>query len=238
MANTNNMFELNPDLEITVLKDIGPNKVSAVTIDNFYQNPWEVRNLALKQKDKEVNPHYHYGDRGFLPTKEVAKNLKPLFDQLLQDENIWPDRKLIPEQYNQNWDDSGFMFNLNNEDNIMKNPLGIVPHQDTYFSYRMPSQYGVVIYLNTPEECRGGTLLYSYLGNMTVKESILDKYKDYENFDLLRFTIDASLALEVEFRLNMTWNRCVVYPANILHCPEMERGWFMNYDRIAQVFFL
>lgn len=234
------MFELNPDLDITVIKNIGPNKVSAIVIDNFYENPWEVRRLALtsNEEKKSINPHYHYGDRGFLPSKEITKNFKPLFDQLLQDEHIWGANQLKIDQYEKNLSESGFMWNINNEDNILKNPLGIVPHQDTYPTFPMPSQYGVVMYLNTPEECRGGTLLYSYCGRMIVDESIMNKWEDIGNFDSLRFAIDTSLGLNVEFRLDMAWNRCVIYPASILHCPEMVRGWFMNYDRIAQVMFL
>jgi len=240
MANTNNMFELNPDLDICVFKGLGPNKISAITIDNFYKDPWEVRRLALSSNEdmKSINPHYHYGDRGFLPTNEIAKNFKPLFDQLLQDEHIWGTNKLKIEQYEDNLSKSGFMWNLNNEDNITKNPLGIIPHQDTYPSFQMPNQYGVVIYLNTPEECRGGTLLYSYCGRMMIDESIMNKWEHIDNFDMMRFAIDSSLGLNVEFRLNMWWNRCVIYPSNILHCPEMERGWFRDYDRIAQVLFL
>ena len=42
------MFEVNPDLEITAITDIGPEDRSAIVIDNFYANPDEVRNLALK----------------------------------------------------------------------------------------------------------------------------------------------------------------------------------------------
>ena len=71
------MFELNPDLDICVFKGLGPNKISAITIDNFYKDPWEVRRLALSSNEdmKSINPHYHYGDRGFLPTNEIAKTL-------------------------------------------------------------------------------------------------------------------------------------------------------------------
>ena len=234
------MFELNPDLDISVFKDLGPNKISAITIDNFYKDPWEVRRLALTETEKgeNIKPHHHYGDRGFLPSKEVAKNFKPLFDQLLQDDHIWGANKLNVEQYSENLDQSGFMWNINNDDNITKNPLGIIPHQDTYSTYQTKTQYGVVIYLNTPEECNGGTLLYSYCGRMILEESIMNKWEDIENFDMMRFAIDSSLGLNVEFRLNMAWNRCVIYPASILHCPEMERGWFMDHDRIAQVLFL
>ena len=50
------MFEVNPDLEITAITDIGPEDRSAIVIDNFYANPDEVRNLALKLPRKKI---YH-----------------------------------------------------------------------------------------------------------------------------------------------------------------------------------
>ena len=36
------MFELNPELEITAITDIGSDDRSAMVIDNFYENPDEV----------------------------------------------------------------------------------------------------------------------------------------------------------------------------------------------------
>ena len=49
------MFEVNPELEITAITDIGPEDRSAIVIDNFYANPDEVRNLALKlPKRKDI----------------------------------------------------------------------------------------------------------------------------------------------------------------------------------------
>ena len=42
------MFELNPMMDITAVVDVGPDNRSAMVIDNFYENPEEVRQLALK----------------------------------------------------------------------------------------------------------------------------------------------------------------------------------------------
>ena len=40
---------------------------------------------------------------------------------------------------------------------------GGIPHQDA----AVDTNYGVVIYLNKPEECSGGTRLYSYCGQQS-----------------------------------------------------------------------
>lgn len=234
------MFELNPDLDITVIQDIGPNRISAITIDNFYLDPYEVRRYVdntLSNKDN-ISSVYHYGDRLYVPTKEISKNVKSLFDEICFDANVWGNKKVDREVYEQNWDDLGLIVNLNNEENILKNPLGIIPHQDTYETYTAPNHFGCVIYLNTPEECKGGTLLYSFMDNMTVRESIMHIWEDEKNFDNMRLNLDHSISLKCEFRLNMAWNRCVIYPSDILHCPEMERGWFIDTQRLAQVMFL
>ena len=60
------MFEVNPECEITAITDIGPDDRSAVVIDNFYENPEEIRQLALKlerKKDIAFNNHPNGIDR-------------------------------------------------------------------------------------------------------------------------------------------------------------------------------
>ena len=42
-----NMFDLSDDLEVKVLKDIGPQKKSVVVIDNFYKDPDSIREMIL-----------------------------------------------------------------------------------------------------------------------------------------------------------------------------------------------
>jgi len=234
------MFELNPALDITVIKDIGPNRISAVTIDNFYLDPYEVRRYVdnARQDPENVQSVHHYGDRLYVPTKEISKNVKPIFDELCFDSDIWGNKEVDKTVYQKNWNDLGLIVNLNDEENILANPLGIIPHQDTYTTYRCPNHFGCVVYLNTPDECKGGTLLYSFMDDMTVDESIMKIWEDEKDFDMMRMNVDHAISLKCEFRLNMAWNRCVLYPSDILHCPEMERGWFVDHQRLAQVMFL
>ena len=55
------MFELNPQCEVTAVIDIGPDNRSAMVIDNFYQNPHAVRELALKlPRTENVNFINHH----------------------------------------------------------------------------------------------------------------------------------------------------------------------------------
>ena len=45
-----NIFELNPDLEVTIVRNIGAENRNAIVIDNLYKDPDLVRDLALRMK--------------------------------------------------------------------------------------------------------------------------------------------------------------------------------------------
>ena len=79
------MFEINPQCEITAITDIGPEDRSAVVIDNFYQNPEEVRRLALKldrKKDIPFSNHPNGIERAAYQTDELRKNVEHLIKQI------------------------------------------------------------------------------------------------------------------------------------------------------------
>ena len=75
------MFELSESLEVIAINDIGPENRSAMLIDNFYANPDEVRNLALKLPKREDIPlvNHHSGTRSVLETDELQKNTQRMF---------------------------------------------------------------------------------------------------------------------------------------------------------------
>ena len=43
------MFEVHQPIDVKLARDIGPQKRSAIIIDNFYENPDEVRELCLRK---------------------------------------------------------------------------------------------------------------------------------------------------------------------------------------------
>lgn len=167
------MFELNDNLDIKIAKDIGPQKRSAIIIDNFYKNPDEIRELALQQSvdgNRELCGGLP-GTRIFVDTMEVQQNLSALLTDLCFDINIWGRApKYIPFQ--EELSNLRFLVNVVNDETLLKHPTGIIPHQDFYedvpYDIHLNSEFGAVIYLNTPEECAGGTSLYSLNGEMTV----------------------------------------------------------------------
>ena len=85
------MFELSDSLEVIAITDVGPEKRNCMLIDNFYKNPDEVRQLALKlPKRQDINlVNHHSGTRSVYETEELRKNVQRLFKELCYDVDFW-----------------------------------------------------------------------------------------------------------------------------------------------------
>ena len=110
MKKETKMFELNPELEITAIRDIGPDDRSALVIDNFYENPDEVRDLAIKLPRVNDLPfvNHHSGTRAAYQTSEVRKNLEHIFTLkyvLIRNTGV---EKLICNKLRLAWRECGF----------------------------------------------------------------------------------------------------------------------------------
>ena len=243
------MFDLNNELEIKVARDIlGRN---AVVVDNFYKNPDEVREFALSNinnRGREVASIP--GGRIYVDTDEVRDKLKGIFHTLCFDPDIWRRDQVYDEPFfNKMWDEQGFMCNVINDETLLNNPLGIIPHQDYYpsndktFDGVIRSRYGSVIYLNTPEECHGGTNLYSFNKHISIFERehcgipVIEDATDEELYNHIRSYLDNNFC-NVEHSFEMVYNRMVLYEADVLHGQNAELGHFTNFDRINQVLFM
>ena len=79
------MFELNERVDITAVTDIGPDRRSALIIDNFYQDPDSVRDYAAfdidLRNDQDIMGGLP-GCRAYTEDDRVRQNLKSLFDNL------------------------------------------------------------------------------------------------------------------------------------------------------------
>ena len=249
------MFELNDTLDIKIARDIGPQKRSAIIIDNFYKNPDEVRALAL-EKNKNGNRELCGalpGTRVFVDTEEVKDNLTNLLTDLCFDTNIWG-RSITPGSFFQELGNLRFLVDVINDETLKKHPTGIIPHQDYYAGdcpdNHLNSEFGAVLYLNTPEECAGGTSIWSLNGEMTVNkldnpfirphpEGLTeDDLSPEEVFTYIRNDLDTSDHWKCEHTFEMVYNRFVLYEAFNLHSQCVDLGMFTNYSRINQVFFL
>ncbi len=241
------MFELNKEFDITLVSDIGSEKRNALIVDNFYKNPDEVRQYCLDSPKKTSETHPGLisglpGHRVFEDDPRVAEQLKDQFSRW-RDEPIWRSPRLTNlKSWDDAWNRTGFMCNVMNAETFDKG-TGI-PHQDN-----IDITFGSVIYLNTPEECAGGTRLYSYKNCMSlyapdIVETGSLYVRDHFNVDdtdKSRDWFDGShedSPWKVELEFEMVYNRCILYEADLLHSQWYSKGMFTDYDRICQVLFM
>ncbi len=234
------MFELNAK-DIIVASNIGPQKKSAIIIDNFYKDPDSIRELCLNSKESADYDNSDLpGPRSAVKVDGMQKKLRPLFDELCSDLTIWG-KSLKRKPYDNSWKLSEFICNYINDETLLKSPVGSLPHQDAYklmeeYYTIPPTQFGVVIYLNTPEQCQGGTNLYSLDGFMTVDVPPRNVFGN--TYEAIRNSIIDGDRWKVEHQLEMVYNRCIIFPSDVLHGQSVDLGMFTDYDRIVQVLFL
>ena len=85
------MFELNSNCKEQVIKNIGPDNRTVVVIDNFYENPSEIKELAVQaekwRRDELIKGLA--GERCHIETKEFKENTKSIFDKYCLDGSLW-----------------------------------------------------------------------------------------------------------------------------------------------------
>ena len=153
------VFAINPNFSVSV-QHFG--KVKVVIVDDFYLNPWKVRQLAL-----DIPASVNKRIRGGNPALRVnafyeLSQLGWVFDQLISTHfnDIYYEHPL--GWVHESLMNATFMVNVMQTDNLPP----IVPHQDNPSNVNIAS----TIYLNTPNECQGGTSFYTYNGKTTYEE--------------------------------------------------------------------
>ena len=122
------MFELSDSLEVIAITDVGPEKRNCMLIDNFYKNPDEVRQLALKlPKRQDINlVNHHSGTRSVYETEELRKNVQRLFKELCYDVDFWG-RPTDHDFMEKNMSVMPFLVDWMNQDTVAKQPLQLLP---------------------------------------------------------------------------------------------------------------
>ena len=76
------MFEPSTNRNEQVIKDVGPDRRTVVVIDNFYENPSEIKELAVQaekwRRDELIKGLA--GERCYIETKEFKEKTKSVFD--------------------------------------------------------------------------------------------------------------------------------------------------------------
>jgi len=238
------MFELSDEIEIIGVTDIGPDANSCVIIDNFYKDPEPIRRLALHKMESEwkvkkppvKNPQH---------AKDLQRNVKPIFDEICFDKNMWSGIETDYSTYEHHWKNADFMCDYIFEKDFLTEPLRILPSQDSYPLRPSMFQFNFEVFLNKPDEyltddnkTKGGTCLYSFLNCMTMPKPNYEKYEDIESFDDMNMALKTSIAYKVEHPVPMKYNRAILYKSQILSAPELQKSWYRENPRITQVMFM
>ena len=233
------MFELNPQMEITAVNDIGPDGRCAIVIDNLYENPDAVRDLAIKlPRSKNVNfVNHHSGTRAAYETGEVRKNLELLLEELTDNQEFWG-RKTDKQARSNSMQHMWFLVDYINEKSIDEEPLRLLPFQCYYIHNPSPFQFTVDIFLNKPKEAFGGINIWNFAGKTSIVEDIKNMYADKGKFDIMKDVYESKFTWTREFTFGMNYNRAVILPSDILVAPILNTGKFTDIDRISQKIFL
>ena len=233
------MFEINTDLKVKIEKidDIywSATDTGLVTfdsgiiikkmifiIDDFYQNPDEIRELA---KESEV---YTDEDRlaGAIGRRvwreepelmyEMAHQMCHVFEQLCQHED-WH-LEFDKQHHYTKWDAMRFVVNVTNNQEIIDSgrDWDTICHIDGPYN-----KWASLVYLNTPEEygeeeSTPGTGFYSVV--QPEADGKINKPK-------------------LQYVCPMKYNRAVLYDANMIHGAIMETDMYKDYDRLTQIMF-
>jgi len=184
------------------------------------------------------------------PVKSITLNSDGSFNIPIIKKN----RTFNVEDFKSNWNNQRFMVNVTNDDLLLNDILGVMPHQDYWEDEESTFQFGSVIYLNTPDECPGGggTNLYSYRGEMYIPnrmqmfdktmeswmEECLKKKTNIEKFKYLKSKVDGGDPYTIEFEAEMKYNRMFLYPADVLHMANVDLGMFTDCNRMNQILFM
>ena len=239
------MFELNPQMDITAVTDIGPDNRVGIVIDNIYAEPMKVRELAdkLERSDRSNFTNHPTAPRAAYETHELRKNFERLLRELLADEEHWG-RKTDMEAIEGNMGLMWFLVEFMNEKVIDEDPMRLLPFQTWDIQNPSPYQFYMEIFLNRPKECYGGTNVWNFAGKTSIMEDIKNMYADKDREGQSKFSIrkdvyESKFQWAREMTFGMKFNRAVILPADLLQAPIMQNPEnFTDCDRIVQKMFL
>jgi len=228
------VFEINPDYELSVI-EIEPFGVRVAVVDNFYKNPDLVRNLALAippSSNERILNNLPYGtDSGRISVFYLMDHLGSYYDKIIKE--VWPD---IHSQYESNYFTESFkratfMVNVMTSNNLPPR----LPHID------FPDKrfFASAVYLNTPEECAGGTSFYTFDGNVYADKVTANTVDKQGKIAPDHFVVDDCGDWKRVGMVEMKYNRMVIYSQNVFHSAYIKPEMFVDgVYRLNQQFFI
>jgi hypothetical protein len=242
------IFEINNEFKLSTTQ-IG--EATVVIVDNFYKRPDLVRDLILTIPPTEIQS-VTGGTQGY--RTQVSLDLSNLskFWHWVATTNYEHARNWTFESVYNTFQWCNFNSNILTYEQQIKGRTHSwgVPHVDGDKGFvddkknTMDKNKGGlagIVYLNTQEECAGGTSFYSFEGKQTVSQN--DRPQKLKRTDKEPYNgwVTGSIGdWKLLETVEMKWNRFIMYPNWVLHHPHITEN--MNFDgnstyRINQLLF-
>jgi hypothetical protein len=194
-------------------------KRNIIIVDDFYQNPDEVRNFALSQE-------YFNGEHDTYPGKNSKENYYP--EDLHKKIERVVNKKLTPAPQN------GY-FRISLKNDSFKQDVHVDPIWE----------WGAVMYLSKPEDCFDEAGTSFWMHNKTKMEFYdMEYYKNYgySSYEEFWKTTIYSDGLDRSkwsrtLLCPMKYNRFIIFRANLWHSHSENFGNNLNDGRLVQLFF-
>lgn len=199
-------------------------KITHLIIDEFYDNPYEVRDAALNAEyERRTDDVYYPGDNSVGPFQ--VNGLNEIVSSLVHEPVIGTPGT------------AHCRFRMAMAGAESRATLRIHVDGANYFSG--------IVYLNLPEHCRGGTEFYRHRGLDSDHAPLYDSdvtqfgYDSCAIFtqDLTRKDSNDESNWEHLFTVPMRFNRCVLFRPWFWHTPSESFGDRKENARLIQMFF-
>ena len=186
-----------------------------IVIDNFYENPIEVRKFAIEQIQDYECHSYHPGKRSSSFAREKHKEI---FNKIV--EPFFGKITIFNTSKNNN-DNGAFQFNTSLD-------IKTWIHCDNY-----ETNWAAIIYLTPDAPLTGGTGFFRHKqGNFIESDEEILNNSDNIHNDSQDYT-----KWELVSSVGNVFNRLVLFRANQYHCALDYFGTDINNGRLIQVFF-
>ena len=234
------VFRTNENLEIEIVELRSSLETAKIAIvDNFYANPDAVRELALM-----IPPTTNERITSYLPSGKTSgrinafylmDSLGPVYDDIIRrafPEIVFPEfqKSGRNDQIISSFMRATFMVNVMTSENLPPR----VPHIDCP-DYRA---FASAVFLNTNDECAGGTAFYSFNGKI-FSEKNYNSIDIAEKIEPTKFVIDDEGDWKKLYVAEMKYNRMIIYQQNIFHNAYVDESMFNGgVYRLNQQFFI
>ena len=229
IINEEKIFAINPNYDAQL---VHYGDVKVLIVDDFYENPYDVRQLAL-----DIPASTNRRIRGNNPAHRInafyeLSSMSWIYDQLAR--QYFPEvMTAYPPQYMEHsFMNATFMVNVMQTNNLPP----ICPHMDDTSGMNLAS----TIYLNTANECNGGTSFYSFGGKTYYDDPSVTHTLDVQGkIPVTRYISDSIGDWKLLGIAQMKFNRMVLYNQAVLHSAYVKPQMFTNdLYRLNQQFFI